>query len=63
MVSILGKIQIIKTFALPKLMFTASVISMPNELVKEVNSILYNFIWNGKDKVKRRALISEDAGC
>jgi len=57
--SILGKIQIIKTFALPKLMFRASVISMPNELVKEVNSILYNFIWNGKDKVKRCALISD----
>ena len=57
--SILGKIQIIKTFAIPKLMFRASVISIPNELVKEVNSIFYNFIWNGKDKVKRRALISD----
>ena len=38
-VSILGKIQIIKTFAVPKLMFRASVIPIPNELVKEVNSI------------------------
>ena len=26
---------------------------------KEVNSILYSFIWNGKDKVKRHALISD----
>ena len=40
-------------------MFRASVISIPNELVKEVNSILYNFIWNGKDKVKLCALISD----
>ena len=40
-------------------MFRASVISMQNELMKEVNSILYNFIWNGKDKVKRCALISD----
>ena len=57
--SILGKIQIIKTFAIPKLMFRASVISIPSEIVKEVNSIFYNFIWNGKDKVKRCALISD----
>ena len=57
--SILGKIQIVKTFSIPKLMFRASVISIPNELVKEVNSILYSFIWNGKDKVKRCVLISD----
>ena len=56
--SILGRIQIIKTFAIPKLLFRASVIPMPNDLVKEVNSIFYTFIWNGKDKVKRCALIS-----
>lgn len=57
--SILGKIQIIKTFTIPKLMFRGSVIPIPNELVKEVNSIFYNFIWNGKDKVKCCALISD----
>ena len=51
--SILGKIQIIKTFAIPKLLFRASVIPMPNDLVKEVNSIFYTFIWNGKDKLKK----------
>lgn len=55
----MGKIQIIKTFAIPKLMFRVSVIPIPNDLVKEVNSILYTFIWNGKDKVKRCALISD----
>ena len=57
--SILGKIQIIKTFAIPKLMFRASVIPVPNDFVKEVNSIFYTFIWNAKDKVKRCALISD----
>ena len=27
--------------------------------MKEVDSIFYHFIWNGKDKVKRNAIISE----
>ena len=57
--SLLGKIQIVKTFAIPKFMFRASVIPTPKELVKEANSIFYNYIWNGKDKVKRCALISD----
>ena len=39
-------------------MFRASVIPTSKELIKDVNSILYSFIWNGKDKVKHHALIS-----
>ena len=57
--SLLGRIQIVKTFAIPKFMFRASVIPTSKELIKEVNSILYSFIWNGRDKVKRHALISD----
>ena len=57
--SLLGRIEIVKAFAIPKFMFRASVISTSKELIKEVNSILCSFIWNGKDKVKRHALISD----
>ena len=53
------RIQIVKTFAIPKLMFRASAISVSNDLVKEAESILNHFIWNGKDKVKHSAVISE----
>ena len=55
--SLLGEIQIIKTFAIFKLMFRTSVIPISNYLAKE--AIFYNFIWNGKDKVKRCTLISD----
>ena len=40
--SLLGRIQIIKTFAIPKLMYRASVIPISKELIKEANSI---FLW------------------
>jgi len=49
----------VKTFAIPKFMFRASVIPTSKEFIKEVTSVLYSFIWNGKDKVKHRALISD----
>ena len=57
--SLLGRIQIVKTFAVPKIMYRASVIPLSKELIKDANSIIYGFIWNGKDKVKRHALISD----
>ena len=57
--SLLGRIQIVKTFAVPKLMYRASVLTISKELIKEANSIIYGFIWNGKDKIKRHALISD----
>ena len=40
-------------------MFRASAISISKDLVKEAESIFYHFIWNGKDKVRRNAVISE----
>ena len=57
--SLLGKIQIVKTFAVPKIMYRASVIPLSKEVIKEANSVIYGIIWNGKDKVKRHALISD----
>ena len=57
--SLLGKFQIVKTFAVRKIMYGVSVIPLSKELIKEANSIIYGFIWNGKDKVKRHALIPD----
>ena len=42
--SLLGRIQIVRTFPIPKLMFRASVIPVSKELIKAANSVLYNFI-------------------
>ena len=57
--SLIGRIQIVKTFAIPKLVYRASVKALPKDSVKKANSILYGFIWNGKDNVKRQALTSD----
>ena len=52
-----GKIQIIKTFATPKLTYRASVLIHDKQAIKNVNSVIYNFLWNGKpDKIKRLAI-------
>ena len=40
-------------------MFRASVISLTKDVIKLVDSTIYSFIWKGKDKIKRLALISD----
>lgn len=46
-------------FRYPKFIFRASVVPTSKELIKEANSILYRFIWHGKDKVKCLAPVSD----
>ena len=50
--SLIGRIQIVKTFAIPKLMFRASAISISRDPVKEAESIFYHFIWIGTERTK-----------
>ena len=62
--TLLGKIQIVKSFATPKFMSKAALIYVSRDLIQAVNKELYDFIWNGKDKVKPSALMNdiEDGG-
>ncbi|KAL9967827.1 hypothetical protein ACROYT_G026124 [Oculina patagonica] len=62
--TVIGRIQIVKTFIIPILLYRASMICLDKEFLNEANSIIFNFIWKVKDKVKRLALVSdvEDGG-
>ena len=62
--TLLGRIQIVKMFAIPKFMYKASLIPVSEDLIKEVNKLLYGFIWRGNDKIKHTVLINdiEDGG-
>ena len=54
--TIYGKILIIKAFALSQFMYVAAVCQIPKKVVKEVEGLLYEFLWNGKShKVKNKS--------
>jgi len=56
--SLTGKVLIVKALALSKFTLLASLVQIPNHYITKVNSIIFNFIWNGKcDKVKRKIFI------
>ena len=55
-----GKVLIIKALALSKFQYLASLVTIPDHVIKQVSSIIYDFIWNGKtDKVKRNLFEQE----
>jgi len=58
--SLRGKVLIIKMLGISKFQYIASLIHIPQPVVKEVDRIIYEFIWNGKtDKVKRKIFEQE----
>ena len=57
--SLFGKITIIKSFLLPKMLYIFSVLPTPEAFIKQLNTIIYNFLWKGPDKVARPAVIND----
>ena len=53
-----GKILIIKTLLIPKFTYLFHSLTVPKLIITKINSILYNFLWDGKrEKIKRVTLI------
>ena len=57
--SVYGKITIVKSFLTAQLVYMFSVLPSPDDdILTEIETILYKFIWSGKpDKIKRNILI------
>ena len=51
--TLFGKIQIIKTFIFPKISYMTNIISLDAIKLKEINKKIFNFTWNGNDKIER----------
>ena len=53
--SIYDKVTIIKAFLLSKMISPSSALPTPPKIIKEFNTLVFQFLWNGKDKVTRRS--------
>ena len=60
--SLVGKICVIKTLLLPQLLYVFSVlcIKVPKKFFRQLNTILFKFIWSGgSDRVKRQLMCND----
>ena len=57
--SILGKVQIIKTVGISKLLFVCNMSIVPDKIIKEAKSIFFKFLWNGPNKIKELSTVGD----
>ena len=56
--TLMGKITVIKNYALPKLVFVlCSLLDPTKQIIKRIETIMYDFLWDSKPaKIKRKIL-------
>ena len=52
--SLFGIVTIIKSFLIPKLLYVSTILGTPQEIIKQMERMVYKFLWKGPDKVTRR---------
>lgn len=57
--TIFGKVSIIKSLAIPKILYSAVNTAIPDNFTNKINKILYGFIWNKTERIKRNTLIGD----
>jgi len=58
--TLMGRTLLAKTLGISKLVYTASMLTVPREVIKRVQTKLFTFSWkNKKDKIKREVLFQE----
>lgn len=60
--TLLGRAQIIKTYIISQLLYVSSVLDVPEDIIKEVDNIIFKFIWNNKKAKLRRSVLKRDIG-
>ena len=55
--TLLGKVKVIKTYLLSKIVYVASVLCVPQSAVTRLKDMLFGYLWGKRDKVKRKTVI------
>ena len=56
--TLFGKIIVLKALALPKLVYSATLLPIPNNVIKDITKICYSYLWI-KDRVRRNTIIGD----
>ena len=57
--TLFGKVLIIKSLGLSQLIYSASILNVPEEVARTVKTKLFSFLWKKRDKIKRTGLYQD----
>ncbi len=55
--SLFGKILVLKSLALSKVIYSMTMLVTPDEILKKLEKIIFSFLWGAKDRIKRKTVI------
>ena len=58
--TILGRVTIVKNIGLSKLNYVSNVLHVPHDIMKQVNSLIYQFVWGTKSEKVKRDIVNQD---
>jgi len=56
--TLFGKVQLLKSLALSKLVYSLSLLHVDKAIVKDITKCFHSFLWNTTDRIKRNTLIA-----
>ena len=57
--TLMGKVHLLKTYALSKLNYVSSLILVPKWVYVEVEKLSFEFLWGGNDRIKRNIMYQD----
>ena len=54
-----GKTKLLKMYVFSKLNYVSSLMTVPQSIFEEIEKISFNFIWGGRDRIKRKILYQD----
>ena len=59
--SLLGKNTVLKSFAVPKLIYSLTVLHNPDQVcINKIKKLMFQFLWEKKNRIFSRVKISQD---
>ena len=56
--TLFGKVIVVKVLALPQLVYTASNTTVPDNILHQIERLIFNFIWKPTEPIKRNQIIN-----
>ena len=56
--SLFGRVAIVKTFLIPKLLCVSWIIETPTDVIERMKRMILKFLWKGPEKVIRLSVIN-----
>ena len=57
-ITLFGKVCIIKTLAISKIIYVAMCLTVPDKAIKEINQMIFGYLWGKRDRIKRKSTVN-----